>query len=75
MADLLYKTGWLHAHAGNKRSAVRFLRESLKRRAFAPKTWAAVLLFSIPGDLGARAHRRLSHLVAARRGPSGQGSI
>jgi len=61
-AELHYKTGWLHYHAGNRRKGRRHLLTSLARRAFRPRTWAALVLHEIFGARAPSLHRRLSTL-------------
>ena len=59
-AKLLYKTGWLHYHAGNKSRGRKFMLESVRRNPFQTKTWLSLILFEFFGSMAPQLHQRIS---------------
>jgi len=67
-AELHYKTGWLHYHAGRRAAGRRHLLAALRARPLWPKAWTALTLHELLGSRSAAVHRALSTL--RRRRPS-----
>jgi GT2 family glycosyltransferase len=59
-AELHYKTGWLHCHAGGGRAGRRHLLAALRRRPTLLRAWVGLVLFTALGSRAGSVHRRLS---------------
>jgi len=73
-ADVHYKTGWVHYHAGDRSAGRRFMLSALKRRPWHRKALGALLLFEVSGRRAPQLHTRLSNVRRRFRTPTGVSS-
>jgi glycosyltransferase involved in cell wall biosynthesis len=59
-AEIGYKIGWLHYHAGNKPAGRRAMWEVLRRRSLHVRAWGVMILFESLGSRAVPLHRFLS---------------
>lgn len=67
--ELLYKTGWLHYHAGLRDAGRRYLTRALRARPLRLRSWASLLLFELLGARAPKVHTHLSRLRRRGLGP------
>lgn len=65
--EMYYKTGWLHYHAGDRKSGRRYFWSALKRSPFYIKTWVMLLVLESSGNIGHYLHRLISRLLGHAR--------